>query len=220
MKAILFGSIGSVVETSELQRSAFNSAFRDHGLAWHWDRVAYRSMLVASGGANRLERFASERGETVDAKAVHITKNAHFHQLLSDDDLVARPGVVDVCQRALSSGISLGLVSTTNLASINAILRNVGGLSSSMFDLITSAQIGFAQKPDPAAYCYALRTLGITASDAIAIEDNGAGAQAALRAGIQCLAFPGANTADHDFGDANYVGQEGLAPSLFGRLAA
>ncbi|MFT7179418.1 MAG: phosphoglycolate phosphatase-like HAD superfamily hydrolase, partial [Oceanospirillaceae bacterium] len=35
-KAILFGSIGTLVETSELQRRAFNQAFSEAGLDWNW----------------------------------------------------------------------------------------------------------------------------------------------------------------------------------------
>ncbi len=54
MKAIIFGSIGSVVETSELQRSAFNIAFKQHGLNWHWSQPEYQAMLRSSGGENRI----------------------------------------------------------------------------------------------------------------------------------------------------------------------
>ena len=37
MKAILFGSIGTLIETSDLQREAFNEAFKEAGL----DSVSY-----------------------------------------------------------------------------------------------------------------------------------------------------------------------------------
>ena len=36
-KAILFGSIGTLAETSDLQRNAFNEAFKISGLNWFWD---------------------------------------------------------------------------------------------------------------------------------------------------------------------------------------
>jgi len=35
-KAILFGSIGTIVETSELQLKSFNQAFSEAGLDWNW----------------------------------------------------------------------------------------------------------------------------------------------------------------------------------------
>src|SRR5579875_2388832 len=67
MTAVLFGSIGTLADTSELQREAFNEAFREHGLDWNWSRDEYRELLRDSGGAKRIAAYAQERGDTVDA---------------------------------------------------------------------------------------------------------------------------------------------------------
>ena len=56
MQALIFGSIGTLEETSDLQRAAFNAAFRQHGLDWHRDRETYNGMLRASGGRDRIAR--------------------------------------------------------------------------------------------------------------------------------------------------------------------
>jgi len=40
-KAILFGSIGTLIETSDLQRESFNEAFKEAGLDWYWDQEDY-----------------------------------------------------------------------------------------------------------------------------------------------------------------------------------
>jgi len=53
--AILFGSIGTLVDTSGLQRKAFNQAFESHRLGWHWNREQYINMLEESGGQQRIE---------------------------------------------------------------------------------------------------------------------------------------------------------------------
>jgi len=66
-RAILFGSIDTLVETSEFQRLAFNEA----GLNWDWTPEFYRSLLGRSSGRNRIARFAADRGEWVDAAALH-----------------------------------------------------------------------------------------------------------------------------------------------------
>jgi hypothetical protein len=54
VSALLFGSISTVADTSELQRAAFNRAFAEHGLDWTWDRDDYRAMLATSGGRSRI----------------------------------------------------------------------------------------------------------------------------------------------------------------------
>ena len=50
MRALFFGSIGSIVETSELQCQAFNEAVAEHALNWHWDQATYQGLLSLGGG--------------------------------------------------------------------------------------------------------------------------------------------------------------------------
>ena len=54
MKSIFFGSIGSLVECSEIQRKAFNLASKEYGLDWYWNTANYIKMLKEPGGLNRI----------------------------------------------------------------------------------------------------------------------------------------------------------------------
>ena len=49
MKALFFGSIGTVIETSEIQRQSFNKAFKDAGLNWYWNIATYCNLLNNPG---------------------------------------------------------------------------------------------------------------------------------------------------------------------------
>jgi len=60
VKAIFFGSIGTLVETSDLQRRAFNQAFSEAGLDWNWSAEVYKHLLTKSGGRGRIQDFASQ----------------------------------------------------------------------------------------------------------------------------------------------------------------
>ena len=40
-KALLFGSIGTLIESSDIQRNSFNQAFNEAGLDWYWDEQDY-----------------------------------------------------------------------------------------------------------------------------------------------------------------------------------
>ena len=84
MPAMFFGSISTIADTSELQRQAFNDAFAEHGLDWHWDRDAYQALLQSSGGSDRVAEYARSKGDSVDAEAVHRTKSELFQQRLAD----------------------------------------------------------------------------------------------------------------------------------------
>ncbi len=92
MPALLFGSISTLADTSELQRSSFNQAFADHGLGWEWPREEYRSLLGSNGGAARIADYARARGEQVDADAVHATKSVIFQKSLVSNGAEAWPG--------------------------------------------------------------------------------------------------------------------------------
>ena len=92
MPAILFGSISTVADTSELQRESFNQAFAEHGLDWRWDRDDYVAMLDRSGGQSRIAAYAESVGATVDAAAIHGTKSRIFRESLAGGGVSARPG--------------------------------------------------------------------------------------------------------------------------------
>ena len=59
-KAILFGSIGTLIESSDIQRNSFNQAFKEVGLDWYWDEQDYKILLKKSGGTKRVEDFAEK----------------------------------------------------------------------------------------------------------------------------------------------------------------
>lgn len=206
MAAILFGSIGTLADTSEAQRQAFNSAFDAHGLPWHWDRDDYRAMLSHSGGESRIAAFAASIGEEVDAAAIHQTKSGLFQHTLAESPPAARPGVVDAVRAAKRDGIKVALVTTTSFANVTSLLDAlVPDLQRSDFDLLVDSTTVDAPKPDSAAYQYALDQLGEAPSACVAIEDNVAGVQSATSAGLRCIAFPNQNTAGHTFERAHSV---------------
>ena len=50
---------------------------------------------------------------------------------------------------------------------------------------------GYSRKPNPEVYKYALKELGISANDAVAIEDTTVNQSCAVQSGIECHLFPG-----------------------------
>lgn len=206
MSAILFGSIGTIADTSELQRQAFNQAFKAHGLDWCWNREEYLMMLEKSGGQKRIAEYADSRGQTVDAAVIHRSKTQLFQKSLTESQVSPRSGVVETLQSAKSKGLKLALVTTTsqeNIASLIEALRPT--LQATNFDLIVDASNVKHSKPDKAAYTFALERLGEKPDDCVAIEDNLGGVEAAIAAGLDCVAFPGENTAHHNFEKARHL---------------
>jgi beta-phosphoglucomutase-like phosphatase (HAD superfamily) len=206
MSAILFGSIGTIADTSELQRQAFNQAFKAHGLDWCWHRAEYLKMLENSGGQNRIADYADSIGQTVETAAIHRSKSEFFQNSLTKFQVQPRFGVVETIQAAKSKGLKIAFVTTTTQENISLLMKALHpSIQVTDFDLILNADIIDRPKPDKAAYTFALERLGERSADCIAIEDNLAGVESAIAAGLDCIAFPNENTAHHDFRRAKHL---------------
>ena len=92
-KALLFGSIGSIVETSEIQRKSFNQAFKKYGLDWNWTKREYLSLLDKSGGKDRISRYAKKNKEILNSTYLRNLKTKIFNNFLKKNQLKLRPGV-------------------------------------------------------------------------------------------------------------------------------
>ena len=50
LEALIFDVDGTLAETEELHRTAFNQAFSEAGLNWHWTEDDYENLLKVTGG--------------------------------------------------------------------------------------------------------------------------------------------------------------------------
>ena len=225
MKAILFGSIGVLAETSDIQRRAYNDALREFGVDWNWNRETYRELLKDAGGQQRLQRLSDEQGGILSngtIRNIHRRKTElACEEVRSGVEL--RSGVVALMQEARGQGIRCALVTSTYRPNIDAIIEASGSeLSMDDFAAVVTRGDVKAGKPAPDVYILALQRLGIRADEAIAIEDSEASVAAARSAGIYTIATPGLFTKGQDFGRANRVLDSlgGLSfTSLWGRAA-
>lgn len=201
LSAVFFGSIGTLVETSEAQRSAFNTAFGSFGIDIFWGRETYQSLLVQPGGRNRIANALDEAGFEHDqglVDAIYTEKTSLFVELLRAG-VQPRAGTVNLLEQASQSGLATALVSGTDKSVINALLEGAIGLSASSFDLILTGEDAQNPKSTPDLYNVALSQLGVHASDCIAIEDTVTGGQSAQATGIPVLYTPGEMTQKQDW---------------------
>ena len=206
---LMFGSIGVLVETSDLQRQAYNDAMNEAGLDWHWDQETYADLLTQTGGKERLAHLAAATGSklpqsTIDG--IHARKTELACAMMSSEKVGLRPGVAALVKLAKERGMKLAFVTTTYQPNINAVFASAGdALLPKDFDYIGSRDPTARGKPAPDAYLAALDSLGVRPEDALAIEDTANSVMAAARAGIQVVATPGEITAGQDFWQADLV---------------
>ena len=191
MKALFFGSIRTIVETSEIQRQSFNLAFKETGLNWYWNIATYCDLLRAPGGKKRIRNYSKSVLNENIVDLIHSKKEEYFEKFLSEN-LSPREGVTEIIDLCTKSKIKLGFITTTSLKNINSIKTALlGKLDFSCFDIITSIEDVKNPKPDCEVYAFALSELCLEKNDVYVIEDTKANQSAAIELGITCFLNPG-----------------------------
>jgi HAD superfamily hydrolase (TIGR01509 family) len=214
LEALIFDVDGTLADTEAAHRAAFNDAFDQVRLGWHWDDATYTRLLQVSGGKERIAHHwrmvepdvAGGRAAQATIERVHAIKTRLYESRVSGGQLALRPGVLRLLREALASGLRLAIATTTTPANIDALLRTpLGPDWKRHFAAIGDASTAPRKKPDPQVYLQVLAALGLPASACLAFEDSANGLRAAAAAGLQTLVTPTVHTADHRFDGALLV---------------
>lgn len=203
MKALIFDIDGTLAETEELHRAAFNHAFPAFGLPWHWDRETYRALLTTTGGKERIDRFARETATpAVPVAALHARKTRVFAWLV-EEGIPLRPGIRELMMEARASGLRLAAATTTSPENVEALcLAAFGQPADQVFDVVAAGDMVKAKKPAPDVYLLALERLGVDRREAVAFEDSANGVRAARAAGLAVVLSRGYYTLHEPAQDA------------------
>jgi beta-phosphoglucomutase-like phosphatase (HAD superfamily) len=130
--ALIFDVDGTLAETEELHRQAFNHAFARHGLDWQWDRAVYKDLLRVTGGKERIRAYHARLGiapalPDADIAALHRIKTVHYAELVETGCCPLRPGVTDLLIAAKARGQRLAIATTTSHGNIDALLSRALG---------------------------------------------------------------------------------------------
>ena len=61
IEALIFDVDGTLADTEEAHRMAFNTAFERYRLGWKWSRDAYRELLKTTGGKERIAAYIGQQ---------------------------------------------------------------------------------------------------------------------------------------------------------------
>lgn len=214
IQALLFDVDGTLVDTEELHRRAFNQAFRELDLGWDWDLDLYAELLRVSGGADRIahyiDRLDLPAGEKTRLRrlvpSVHRTKTRIYGELLADSRAPLRPGVARLVEAAQRAGIKVGLAATSASANVQSLVATAfdAGARKAISAIVCADQVA-RKKPAPDLYELLLATLRVQAAACIAFEDSANGLAAAKAAGLYTVVTPSRWTAAQDFAGADLL---------------
>ena len=192
-RALIFDVDGTLAETEELHRRAFNETFTYFDLGWEWSIPVYRILLQVAGGKERIRHFirlTSCRTDISDGELaeLHRFKTARYVQLMASGACSLRPGVMEAIRTATLRGQRLAIATTTSRHNVEALFSaTLGEDGTKLFSAIVAGDEVDRKKPAPDAYLKVLDLLGLANRDCLAVEDSRNGFLAASRARIPVL---------------------------------
>ncbi|MGD9668285.1 MAG: HAD family hydrolase [Hyphomicrobiaceae bacterium] len=186
LQALIFDVDGTLSETEETHRAAFNMAFAEEGLGWNWDQNLYRRLLDVTGGKERIRHYledfdAPQRHghptgglELADwIAALHKRKTALYNEMVASGAAGLRPGVEALIRHARNAGVRLAIATTTSLPNVESLIHaTLGQNGLTYFDAVAAGDMVKAKKPAPDVYQLALDRLGLPPAACLALEDS------------------------------------------------
>lgn len=214
IEALIFDLDGTLADTEEAHRMAFNLAFEHYGLGWHWSQAEYRRMLQTTGGKERIAAYidrhvgaAAERERLYQVlPELHAEKTRLYTTIVNEGGLPLRPGIARLLDEAIDGGCRLALASSTTAVNVDTLLQaGFGTRGLDMFSVIVCGDQVRAKKPAPEIYKEVLWHLDLEPARVVAFEDSYNGLLSAKGAGIWTVVTPNAWTDGADFSSADLL---------------
>lgn len=205
---------GTLADTEEVHRQAFNLAFGACRLDWIWEPALYGELLQVTGGKERIASYierlqlpAPERRRLKDLiPEIHRAKTRLYKELIQVGQVRPRAGVRRLVMEARDAGIRVALATTTSPENIEPLITaGFGCQALQWFDAIAAGDAVARKKPAPDIYNLALKFLGVHPARAVAVEDSAIGVTSAKAAGLFTVATPSMWTCDQDFTAADLL---------------
>jgi HAD superfamily hydrolase (TIGR01509 family) len=215
LEALLLDVDGTLADTERHgHRVAFNQAFQEAGLDWHWDANRYGELLAITGGKERIRHFVeTDRPAWPDPDdpaafiaELHRSKTRHYVALLEQGGIPLRPGVERLLNEARRAGVRLAIATTTTPENVTTLLTHTLGPDSvDWFEVLAAGDVVPAKKPAPDIYTYTLERMGLPPQGCLALEDSANGLTSARAAGVPTVVTVNDYTREQDFSGAMAV---------------
>jgi len=199
IRALVFDFDGLILDTEEPIYRSWLEVYRAHGEELPFERWI---QIVGSttAGFHPQQHLEERLGRPLTKEVLERRIGRRTEMILAQAVL---PGVVQRLDEAREMGLRLGVASSSTGDWVCGHLERLGILD--RFDCMRCRDDVEHAKPEPDLYIAVLDCLGVTAAEAIAIEDSPNGVAAAKRAGMRCVAIPNSITERLDLSQADLV---------------
>ena len=191
LSAVFWDVDGTIADTELCgHRVAFNLAFNDFDLDWHWNESKYLDLLKISGGLKRIIYFRDEIQSSITNEFcfdIQKRKRKHYKDLIKFGKIKVRNGVLRLIKELAESDIQQIIVTTSGMDSLDPFLQSSLYSHLHFFSQIITYEDVNKHKPFPDAYNLAIKLSNKHFKNCIVIEDSKIGVDAAKAANLNCL---------------------------------
>lgn len=214
------------METEELHRLAYNSAFEEFGLQVNgepvvWSVPYYDKLQNTVGGGKPKMRWhfmntcegvwptctkSDGRTPADEAEGMALIDElqdckTEAYKKIVDQAASPRPGVLELMDAAIADpNLAVGICSAATRGGFDRVVNSIVGPERlAKLDVVIAGDDISNKKPDPEIYNVAAARLGLGKERCVVIEDSLVGLRAATGAGMKCLITYTPSTAAEDF---------------------
>ena len=199
IRAIVFDFDGLILDTEEPVYRSWLEVYEAHGEELPFER--WVQIVGSTTIGFHPQHHLEERLGRALPKEVLDRRIGRRTELVLAQTLL--PGVLEHIDQAKVLGLKVGVASSSTTDWVRGHLARLGILE--RFDCMRCRDDVANAKPEPDLYIAVLHCLGVSAQEAIAIEDSPNGVTAAKRAGLWCVAIPNTITAKLDLSGADLL---------------
>jgi len=186
LRALLFDFDGLILDTETPCYEAWNEIFKEHGTALPqelWIDIIGRP----PGDHDPLALLESRIGRSLEREPLRQRHREREHRRILEQPVL--PGVRQLIAAASAASMRLAVASSSERSWVEEHLERIGLLNA--FETLACASETVPGKPSPDVYLAAMRALDVRPEECVALEDSLNGVDAAVAAGILCVAVPG-----------------------------
>jgi HAD superfamily hydrolase (TIGR01509 family) len=196
---VIFDLDGLLVDSEPLQVLSFRKVMEEHGIdLTDEDFEAMVGFHTRDNFRYVREKYGLERS----VESLLSAKDAAYRDIITAQMRTCR-GADELVAALHARGVPMAVASSSPRRDVLLSLDTVR--LTRFFTVIATADDVRETKPAPDLYLLAQQRIGVPARRCVAFEDAGPGLQAALAAGLLCIAVPHRFTAKHDFSRAARV---------------
>lgn len=216
IQAVFFDMDGVLIDSEKFWQEEERDVFTKLGISvdekmqmktygWGTDQVIQYFYEMSPWEGKRFGEIKKEIHDRISARVIKEGK--------------AKKGVREIMGYFLKKEIPLGLVSTSPMQIIDAVIEKLG--LSSIFQIIHSCEFEEHNKPHPGVYLTAAKKLGFDPTKCLVFEDSFVGVIAAIAARMNVVSVPDplqANDPRYDIADLKIRALDEFTDEHFAQL--